>query len=733
MSIVRVALDVPIDELFDYRLKPGQTVVPGQRVIVPFGRGRRVGIVAEVGAASALAPERIKAVESVPEGDPPLPPDVMALARFCAAYYQSPVGPCLLTVLPPRLRETTPLAARRDRRLALTAAGREALRTLPARQARARGLLERLAQCEGMTEQELKTADPAASRGWIRRLLERQWVEVAAPSVPSAPSAVATDGAGADAACLVLSPHQQQAVQAVREALGGSAVFLLLGVTGSGKTAVYLRVMERVLAAGGQVLMLVPEINLTPQLEARVREHFPAAHLVSLHSDLAEGERLARWRAAHEGRARIVMGTRLAVFTPLKDLGLIIVDEEHDESFKQEDGLRYNARDLAVLRGKQRGVPVLLGSATPSLESYAHALRDRYRLLRLPERVAAQPPRVRCIDTRRLKLAEGLSGPLMEAIARALARGEQSLVFINRRGYSPALLCYACGWMAQCERCSARLVYHARQSELRCHHCGHGEPVPLDCPGCGNADLRPRGHGTQRLEAELARAFPAARIARVDRDTTQRRYAFADLRERVHAQSIDILVGTQMLAKGHDFPNLTLVGIVNADAVLFSTDFRAAERLFALLMQVAGRAGRAQLPGDVLIQTDFPQHPLYAAVERQDYEPFAQAQLEERRAMGFPPACHQALLRAEAPRRDQVDDFLRTAAALGQQDAAGIELFDPVPAGVARVAGRERGQLLVQARSRARLQAWLAQWRRALAEHGGNRVRWHLDVDPRVI
>lgn len=727
MSIVRVALDVPIDELFDYRLPPSQSAVVGQRVIVPFGRGRRAGLVLELAQASTLAPERLKSVESMLPEEAPLPPDVLELVRFCANYYQFPIGQVAMTVLPPRLREPRGAAIKAARYLVVTEPGRRALEQLPKRQVRVRQLLESLAAHEGMTEQELRAVQPAA-REWIGKLLARGWINVVTPAraeALAAPEEVP--------AAFTLSPAQREAAEQVCLALGAQGVFLLLGVTGSGKTAVYLEAMAEVVKAGRQVLMLVPEINLTPQLEARVKARFPGAPMVSLHSDLAEGERLARWQAAMQGGARIVLGTRLAVFAPLADLGLIIVDEEHDESFKQAEGLRYHARDLAVLRGKQRGVPVLLGSATPALESYAHALAGRYRMLRLPERVAAQAPRVRRIDTRRQKLTEGLSTPLLEGIAGALSRGEQSLVFINRRGYAPALLCYACGWVAQCERCAARLVFHSRQSELRCHHCGHREAVPLDCPGCGNADLRPRGHGTQRLESELARRFPNARIARVDRDTTQRKHAFADLRERVNDNTLDILVGTQMLAKGHDFPRLTLVGIVNADAVLFSTDFRSAERLFSLLMQVAGRAGRADLPGDVLIQTDFPQHPIYAAVEKQEYEPFAHELLEERRQMDFPPYCHQALLRAEAHQRIWVDEFLREAAHLCQQGATGIEVFDPVPAGIARVAGRERGQLLLQSRSRARLQAWLTQWRKALQAHGGSRVRWHLDVDPRAI
>ena len=425
-----------------------------------------------------------------------------------------------------------------------------------------------------------------------------------------------------------------------------------------------------------------------------------------------------------------MIGTRLAVFTPMPHLGLIVVDEEHDASLKQQDGLRYSARDLAVLRAKQRNVPIVLGSATPSLESFANSGTGRYRLLELPLRARAQLPHIRCVETRKQRLREGLSQPLIEALGRRLEAGEQSLVFVNRRGYAPALICFACGWSAPCTRCSARLVLHVHDTALRCHYCGHEEPVPHACPSCGNVDLSPAGHGTQRLEQALSELFPQARVLRVDRDSTRRRAAFQRMRESVHDNAVDILVGTQMLAKGHDFPSLTLVGVVNADSALYSSDFRAAEKLFALLTQVAGRAGRGEVAGEVLIQTDFPNHSLYAAVCRQSYAEFADQALEERRELHFPPYAHQVLLRAEALKREAVDAFLGVVADAARTLPFAVQVYEPVPAPIARVAGRERGHLLVQAAARDELQRFLDAWEPAIAAAPAGQVRWALDVDP---
>jgi primosomal protein N' (replication factor Y) (superfamily II helicase) len=725
MKVARVALDVPLPTLFDYAL-PAQLEEPpaalvGRRVIVPFGRARQIGVIFESGVEAAVERARIRPLERLCPG-PALPTDVMHLLRFASEYYHHPIGQAALGALPQRLRQTRVQDESGVECMELTAEGRLIdPAALPARAATRRRLFGLLRERGALPAAELRALAPGAGRvlldmirlGHAHRL--RMPLPAPAPAVQDAPPTVA------------LTPEQQHAVDALVSARG-FAPFLLRGITGSGKTEVYLEMIAALRQRALQALVLVPEINLTPQLLARFRARFPGATLAVLHSNLAEGERMGAWSAAQRGNAAVVIGTRLAVFTPLPALGAIIVDEEHDASFKQQDGLRYSARDLALLRGKLRDVPVVLGSATPSLESYANALSGRYRLLELSSRPAAALPAIRCIDTRRAPLQHGLSPALVEALRARVARGEQSLVFLNRRGYAPALVCPACGWACPCTRCSARLVLHLKDQRLRCHYCGHEEPIARICPACGNQDLMPAGHGTQRLEQALASALPGARILRVDRDTTRARHAFAGMQARIREHQVDVLVGTQMLAKGHDFPRLTLVGVVNADGALYSTDFRASERLYAMLTQVAGRAGRAGLPGEVLIQTDFPLHPLYDAVCRQDYAAFARAALDERKAAVFPPYSHQALLRAEAARRDTVDAYLERAAQVARGLRFAVDVYDPVPPAIARVAGRERGHLLVQASARAELQRFLAAWHPHL---GGTRaVRWSLDVDP---
>ncbi len=527
---------------------------------------------------------------------------------------------------------------------------------------------------------------------------------------------------------------EQASVLSSIDTQAGFAAHLLHGVTGSGKTEVYLRLVERMLAAGKQVLLLVPEINLTPQLESRVRARFPDAIVVSLHSELAEAARERNWRAAFAGEAGIVLGTRLAVFAPMPRLGLIVVDEEHDSSFKQQDGMRYSARDVAVFRARQLGIPILLGSATPSLESWANAQGRRYGLLSLRERAnpAAVLPAVDLLDTRKMVLKQGVSEPLLAAIKERLARGEQSLVFLNRRGYAPVLACTACGWVSRCTRCAANLVLHLAERRLRCHHCGFENRVPKACPTCGNQDIHPFGRGTQRVEVWLQEQFPEARILRVDRDSVKSRKQWEAMLERIHGGEADILVGTQMLAKGHDFPKLTLVGVLGADSALFAADWRAPERLFAQLMQVAGRAGRAELKGEVLIQTECPDHPLYAALVAHDYPGFAAALLKEREQAGFPPYAFQAMLRAEAPEMADAIAFLTTACALPVVQAhPNVALYDPVPMKLSRLASLERGQLLAESPSRPALQAFLPRWREAIEGiKAPSRLRWHLEVDP---
>ena len=548
----------------------------------------------------------------------------------------------------------------------------------------------------------------------------------------------AADAPGAEEAGGTPHPRnaaQQAALAAIVDAGSGYAPFLLYGVTGSGKTEVYLDAAARAIAAGGQVLILVPEINLTPHFEARVRAALPGVRAVALHSGLAAGARRRHWEAAARGEADLVLGTRLAVFTPLPRLALVVVDEEHDGSYKQQDGVRYHARDVAVVRAHARKVPLILGSATPSLETFANARDGRYRRLDLPARADARArmPAVTLAPDRDARARDGIGPVLGAALERTLSRGEQSLVFVNRRGFSPSLKCAACNWEAGCTRCSARLVLHRHPPALQCHHCGHRERVPPACPSCGNVDLLPLGFGTQRLERALRDAFPQARIARIDRDTTRARGTFEAMRAAMGELTLDILIGTQMLAKGHDFPRLTTVGVLGADNALYSADFRATERLAALLMQVAGRAGRAERPGEVIVQTDFPHHPVYAALRTHDYERYADTLLAERAAAELPPLTHVALLMAEAHAREAVDRFLAAAhdvALRARPSADVVTVFAPVPALLARRGGFERGQLVVQSASRPELQRFLPAWHESLRALPGRRVRWALDVDP---
>jgi len=538
---------------------------------------------------------------------------------------------------------------------------------------------------------------------------------------------------------LELNGEQQAALSALLPGSRRFGVSLLQGVTGSGKTEVYLAAAERVIREGQQVIMLVPEIYLTPQLEHRIGMALPGICVATLHSGLGAAERRERWLAAAKGNAQLILGTRLAVFTPLPHLGLIVVDEEHDASFRQQDGVRYHARDVAIYRARLRDVPVLLGSATPSLESYAHAQRGRYRWARLSRRANPRStlPSIRLVPNRDRGADAGFGEPLRAAIADRLARGEQSLLFINRRGFAPSLLCVACGWKAMCSRCAARLVVHRDANELRCHHCGYAEAIATACPGCGNRDLLPLGFGTQRLEAALRAMFPGARVLRVDRDTTQRGGAFSAMREAIVAGDVDILVGTQMLAKGHDFPRLTMVGVLGADNALYSADFRATERLFALLEQVSGRAGRGELRGEVLVQTDFPLHPLFVSLVRHDYDHFAKGLLAERRSLGLPPFGHLALLGAEARQRSAVSVFLERAAerarVLADARPGACEVYSPVAAALSRRAGMERGQILIQSSKRSNLQDFLSRWRDELERLGLRSVRWSLEVDPPVV
>ena len=723
MAVARIGLPVRTDRLFDYWVPAGLRVELGSVVRVKLAGRRMHGVVVEVVQTTSLLPQQLVAIDELVAELPPLPEDLRALAQFVAGYYQQPVGPCLSELLPPlgrgRAAAATPLAPS----YRLSEAGRSALAAVSGSGGtRRHALREAFIAGHDVATAEIRLLGDHAwtnFRAWQRK----GWVEPAPEAAQMRSGIVQLNDEQRDALCAALPMPL------------AFAASLLQGVTGSGKTEVYLAAVARVAEIGRQALLLVPEIHLTPQLEQRLAAALPQVRLATLHSALTAAERRRRWLEAARGDAQLVLGTRLAVFTPLPRLGLIVVDEEHDASFRQIDGVRYHARDLAVYRARLRQVPVLLGSATPSLESYAHARRGRYRWLKLARRARPQStlPAVNLVPNRNAG-NDGFGPALRAAIGECIVRGEQSLVFLNRRGFAPSLLCAACGWKAMCTRCSARLVLHRDVAELRCHHCGYAERVPTACHDCGNRDLFPAGFGTQRLEAALRDRFPGARVLRVDRDTTQRQGTFATMRQAIAEGEVDILVGTQMLAKGHDFPRLTLVGVLGADNALYSADFRATERLFALLEQVAGRAGRGALHGEVIVQTDFPEHPLFEALVEHDYDHFAEALLAERRNLRLPPFGYLALLAAEARTRGAVSAFLERAAERGRElTGAGdgdCEVYPPVAAALGRRAGMERGQILVQSAKRGSMQSFLTLWRTELERLRPGTVRWSLEVDP---
>jgi len=731
MPIVRVALDVPLSTLFDYTVADGIAVSVGQRVIVPFGRRQMVGVVMECAATTDVPPERIKPVVQMLLDSAPLSAQLLNLLRFCSDYYRYPIGQTVLSALPTRLRSDKPVISKPILSYRLSAGGAALdLETFPKRKVVQRRILAKLAeQPRNLAQLRALSATVGAQ---LKTLVQEGWVESVAlaptlsPSRRGEPIANHTfDNAH------ILTVEQQLAVDAVTQS-SGYACFLLHGITGSGKTEVYVHLMHDVLQRGGQVLLLVPEINLTPQLENYFRSRFPDVNLISLHSGLSEGERLHNWQQAQLGAAQIVLGTRLSVFAELPGLALIIVDEEHDSSFKQQDGLRYSARDVAIFRANQHSVPVVLGSATPSLESYHNALSGRYRMLKLTGRALAEArlPAVRCVNINQTVMHHGISENLLREIGLRIERREQSLLFINRRGYAPVLMCTSCGWLSGCKHCAGKMVLHLKEQRLRCHHCGYQIRVPNACPSCGNADLHPVGSGTQRVESVLQERFPEARILRVDRDSTRNKRAWQTMREQIHANEVDILVGTQMLAKGHDFPALTLVGVLNPDSALYSSDFRAPEKLFAQLVQVAGRAGRAEKPGEVIIQTEFPDHPLFRALQTHDFEGWAASQLAERQMAGFPPFMFQAMLRAEGKIETEVYAYLNHARAAAMELQHPVEVLGVVPAALPRRANHLRAQLLVQATSRKALQQFLRAWQPMLDALPAAKLRCSLDIDP---
>ena len=696
---VAVAVETPqhagLARTLDYRAD--RAIAPGTLLRVPLGRRTVTALSWDVAPADAAAepvPRELKPVAEVWDALPALPARWRQLIEFAAQYYQRGLGELAMSVLPPELKRLT--GVQLSRRLKRWSRPSDAPAT--------------------------RSPGQAAQQTWA-----------------SAPQ---------------LSPEQRAALdQWAQASAEGAAPVLLHGVTGSGKTEVYLRCAQEALDAGRQVLMLVPEINLTPQLMQRVQERFAQHRVVAMHSGLTPAQRLQAWVGAHLGHADIVLGTRLAVFTPLPQLGLIVVDEEHDPSFKQQEGARYSARDLAVYRGRLERARVILGSATPSLESWQRAAEGRYQRLSLSQRIGQGPmPQLRVVDMNRLPRAVGkpppaLSPELLQALELCRSRGEQSLLLLNRRGYAPVLHCTACSWKSQCDHCSAWRVFHKTDRTLRCHHCGHTERVPRACPECGNVDVQPIGRGTEKLEEQIMALVPQARVARIDADTTRAQGALNAQMAAVHEGQVDVLVGTQMVTKGHDFRRVTLVAAVNPDAALFASDFRATERLFALLLQAAGRAGRDPrhaAHSQMWVQTWHPHHPVFAALRACDYEAFAREQLSERQQAGLPPFVHLALVRAQAPQAVQAQAFLQAAAqaaqALRQHASAttaaaaqAVQVYPPVPSTLARVADMDRVQMLVESASRGALQQFLAAWHPALqalkTQHRAV-VRWAIDVDP---
>jgi primosomal protein N' (replication factor Y) len=726
--ILQIALDTPLRRVFDY-LPPakssgvGRSGAPrlGVRVRVPFGRQQLIGILVGVASESSVASSKLRTAIDILDEHPIVDAVTFDLLRWAAGYYHHPLGEVFAAALPVSLRAGQP-ALQTTEWWSLSQAGRQELSTPSARRApRQRALLAWLGQVGRTTTDD---AGEAFKPAQLRALATRGWItsEIVVPDLAPMESRASE---------VILTDAQIHCVAAVLASLSTFAAHLLYGVTGSGKTEVYLRVIAAAIAHGGQALVLVPEIALTPQLVDRFRRRFSSG-VVALHSGLTSNERRDAWRAAHNGQARIIIGTRSAVFTSLPKLALIVVDEEHDASYKQHEGFRYSARDLAVVRARGAGVPVVLGSATPSLETLENSGTGRYSKHLLPQRPgAAQAPRIKLVDLRKHAADQGFSTPAMQAMAQHLKAGGQVIVFLNRRGYAPSLFCNACGWVAPCAHCDARMTLHRRAQQLRCHHCGAHGAVPAVCASCGQA-LHPVGQGTERVEETLARLFPEVPLARLDRDTASARGAVRTVLDRVHSCEARILVGTQMLTKGHHFPEVSLVVILDADQGLFASDFRATERLAQTITQVAGRAGREARAGEVLIQTEFPEHPLLNRLLTEGYEGFAVSALDERREAGWPPYSRLAMLRAEAKDSVGLDAFLRAAVDSSRSlNEAAVKVLGPASALIARRADHFRAHLLIETAARSTLQRFLARWL-PLVENlpGPTGLRWSIDVDP---
>ena len=721
----RIAVNVPLsDGLLTY--SHSEPLPPGTRVLVPFRNKTVVGVVWETDIAPDMDTARILSVQTAFVEEKPLPQSWRDLLAFTSRYYHYPTGQAVFVALPQGLKETRAVEMPQPPLFyALNEAGR-AQTPPPARFNKKAALWDALLS-GGMTMAALKQMNAQAAK-LIEDWVKQGWIE----TTEAAKSVLRSCNGQVSYSEFVLNADQQKASDEIQTAFGKFQPFLLYGITGSGKTEVYFDAMAKVLAQGRQVLFLLPEINLTPQLLKRVENRFADVPTAVLHSQMAAGKRTQDYLRAMLGQAKLVIGTRLAVFTPMDDVGLIVVDEEHDGSFKQDNELRYHARDLAVWRAKQSGCPIILGSATPSLESWYKAQSGTYRLLQLTERAhtAAQLPQVDILNVGRLKLDNGFSPQALQLLKQNFEAGGMSLVYLNRRGFAPALFCGDCGHTFGCPNCSTKMVLHQRARQLRCHHCDHREPIPYKCPDCGNQDLTAVGHGTQRVEETLRAFLPKAAVVRVDRDSTAHKNDWADLYRRIADNEIDILVGTQMLAKGHDFARLNLVIVLNADGSLYSADFRAPERLFAELMQVSGRAGRADKPGKVLIQTQLPEHPVFAAVKAQDYAVFAENELNERQMFAMPPFGFQTAVRADAPRVADAMEFLNAAKeTLAPLLPESVSQFGAAPMLMVRLAERERAQIFLESPSRQDLHRAVSLWVQVLQQNRDGKIRWSVDVD----
>jgi primosomal protein N' (replication factor Y) len=722
--IFKVAVPVPLDRLFDYLAPDGchpAELKPGIRVMVPFGKRSQVGVLLAVEHSSKIDSDRLKQVIEILDAEPLLSESDLRLLQWSSRYYHHPPGEVLAAAFPVALRQGRPALLQLPRFFGLSRQGQATLPEQLRRSAKQQALLAMLQTAGGaVSASALSDYKPA-----LKALLAKGLVlEQQAPGPVSLPQLAK--------AALCANPEQQAAIDAVIANLGRFAVSLLEGVTGSGKTEVYMQIIAKVLEQGKQVLVLLPEISLTPQLEQRFLQRF-AVNMVSTHSKLTDNQRLQAWLSMQQGHAAIMLGTRSALFTPMPRPGLIILDEEHDSSFKQQEGFRFSARDVAIARAKGLGIPVLLGSATPSLESMANVAQRRYQLLHLPNRAGnAVAPSFQLLDIRNKKMQAGLSEPLLAEIRATLAKNQQALIFLNRRGYAPVQICHGCGWVSRCRRCDANLVIHAAERLLRCHHCSSEQALLKQCPACKTGELQALGLGTERIEQTLEAVFPDKVVVRLDRDTTQRKGTLEDYLEQIHAGRVDIILGTQMLAKGHHFPRVTLVAILDIDSGLFSIDYHSSEKLAQLIVQVAGRAGRADQPGKVILQTRHPQHPLLDILLSKGYRAFAQSALSERRQAGLPPFGHQALFRVQAAIAEEPQRFLQAVCqAISELNSGKVQVFGPVTAPMARRAGLFRFQLLLQSPQRKELHQLLDNLLPAIyALKEAKKVRWSLDVDP---